>query len=133
VAYILPRIATTFGGCYGSKVGEEEQSLARTSELQDKLKMLTSTPSTAAPEFTTPTNTPRPKLSRDLARKVSVSLYPTDLQKLTEIRQFMVSLGFRNLSDSEALRLGIRSTVLAENLRPLYEDMLQEDRRRKVG
>lgn len=104
--------------------------MAKTSELQDKLKTFTSKPSTAAPEFTS--LPPRPKPPGDLARKVSVSLYPADLQRLTEIRQFMISLGYRNLSDSEALRLGIRSTLLTESLRPLYEEMLQEDRRRKV-
>lgn len=42
------------------------------------------------------------------ARKVSVSLYPADLARLVQIRRTMLDLGFRNLTDSEALRLAVR-------------------------
>ena len=64
------------------------------------------------------------------AKKLSVSLYPPDLRRLDEIRDFMRSQGVRRLSDSEALRLACRRSALDAELRQLYEDMLQEDGRR---
>jgi hypothetical protein len=65
------------------------------------------------------------------ALKVSVSLYPSDLARMDEVKRYMTSLGYRNLSDSEALRLACRSISLNSTLGDVYVQMMQEDRRRK--
>ena len=64
-----------------------------------------------------------------MAAKSSISLYPRDLAQLDAIKQFMQSKGFRNIGDSEALRLACRAVTIGDNLIPLYEDMRQEDGR----
>ena len=64
------------------------------------------------------------------AKKLSVSLYPHDLRRLDEIRDFMRRQGVRRLSDSEALRLACRRSALDGELRRLYEEILREDGRR---
>src|SRR3954469_21812906 len=61
------------------------------------------------------------------ATKLSVSLYEPDLEKLDMIKAFMQGKGFRNISDSEALRLACRSTNVGDEMIPLYQDMQQED------
>src|SRR3954465_4341267 len=61
------------------------------------------------------------------AVKLSVSLYGPDLEKLDLIKAFMQGKGFRNISDSEALRLACRSTTIGDEMIPLYQDMQQED------
>ena len=67
--------------------------------------------------------------------KLSVSLYPSDLLRLDEIKAFMQSKGLRNISDSEALRLACRAAVVGDGLTTIYERMQQEDgrRTRKAG
>jgi hypothetical protein len=61
--------------------------------------------------------------------KLSVSLYPADLERLDEIKAFMQSKGYRNLSDSEALRLACRSVEIGDAFIELYNAMQQEDGR----
>jgi len=76
----------------------------------------------------------KPKLARGgegHAAKISVSLYSRDLGRLDEIKEFMRGQGFRNLSDSEALRLACRAASLGQPLLDLYRDMREEDCRRK--
>jgi len=67
------------------------------------------------------------------APKLSVSLYQRDLERLDEIKAFMQKRKIRNLSDSEALRLAIRSIELGEGLLEVYQEMLGEDGRRKAS
>ena len=65
------------------------------------------------------------------AAKVSVSLYPADQNRLDEIRAFMQSRGFRNLNDSECLRLACRAVDIGDGLVEQYNAMKGEDGRRQ--
>ncbi len=70
-----------------------------------------------------------PKGSR--APKLSVSLYQYDIDRLDVIKDFMKAQGFRNLSDSEALRLACRKVEIDGTLVDVYKSMQSEDGRRK--
>jgi hypothetical protein len=65
------------------------------------------------------------------APKLSVSLYRHDIDRLDTIKDFMKSQGFRNLSDSEALRLACRRVAIDGSLIEVYKSMQSEDGRRK--
>jgi hypothetical protein len=65
------------------------------------------------------------------APKLSVSLYQYDIDRLDIIKDFMKSQGFRNLSDSEALRLACRKVEIDGTLVEVYKSMQSEDGRRK--
>ena len=65
------------------------------------------------------------------APKLSVSLYQYDIDRLDTIKDFMKSQGFRNLSDSEALRLACRKVEIDGSLIDVYKSMQSEDGRRK--
>lgn len=65
------------------------------------------------------------------APKLSVSLYQHDIERLDTIKDFMKSQGFRNLSDSEALRLACRKVEIDGSLIDVYKSMQTEDGRRK--
>ncbi len=65
------------------------------------------------------------------APKLSVSLYQYDIDRLDTIKDFMKSQGFRNLSDSEALRLACRKVEIDGTLVEVYKSMQSEDGRRK--
>lgn len=65
------------------------------------------------------------------APKLSVSLYQADIKRLDRIKDFMKDHGFRNLSDSEALRLACRSVEIGDHFIAVYRAMQQEDGRRK--
>jgi hypothetical protein len=67
------------------------------------------------------------------APKLSVSLYQRDLQRLDQIKEFMQQKGFRNLSDSEALRLACRCIDIGDQLVGVYKEMQGEDGRRKAS
>ena len=62
------------------------------------------------------------------APKLSVSLYSRDIEP---IKEFMKSQGFRNLSDSEALRLACRNVQIDVGLIDVYRSMQGEDGRRR--
>ncbi len=66
------------------------------------------------------------------APKLSVSLYQRDIDRLDVIKDFMKSQGFRNLSDSEALRLACRKVEVDGSLVDIYKAMQAEDGRRKA-
>lgn len=70
-----------------------------------------------------------PKGSR--APKLSVSLYQHDIERIDTIKDFMKSQGFRNLSDSEALRLACRKVEINGALIDVYRTMQGEDGRRR--
>jgi hypothetical protein len=76
-----------------------------------------------------PTHVAVPKGSR--APKLSVSLYQHDIERLDTIKDFMKSQGFRNLSDSEALRLACRKVEIDGTLIEVYRSMQGEDGRRR--
>jgi len=61
-----------------------------------------------------------------------VSLYQHDIDRLDTIKDFMKSQGFRNLSDSEALRLACRKVEIDEALVEVYKSMQSEDGRRRT-
>jgi len=65
------------------------------------------------------------------APKLSVSLYQHDIDRLDTIKDFMKSQAFRNLSDSEALRLACRKVEIDSTLIEVYKSMQSEDGRRK--
>ena len=65
------------------------------------------------------------------APKLSVSLYQYDIDRLDTIKDFMKSQGFRNLSDSEALRLACRKVEIDGTLVEVYKTMQSEDGRRR--
>jgi 3-phenylpropionate/cinnamic acid dioxygenase small subunit len=65
------------------------------------------------------------------APKLSVSLYQYDIDRLDTIKDFMKAQGFRNLSDSEALRLACRKVEIDGNLVNVYKSMQSEDGRRR--
>jgi hypothetical protein len=65
------------------------------------------------------------------APKLSVSLYQHDIERLDTIKDFMKAQGFRNLSDSEALRLACRKVEINGALIEVYKTMQGEDGRRK--
>lgn len=65
------------------------------------------------------------------APKLSVSLYQHDIERLDIIKDFMKSQGFRNLSDSEALRLACRKVQIDGALIEVYRSMQGEDGRRR--
>ncbi len=78
---------------------------------------------------------PEPRVDRaakgSRAPKLSVSLYQHDIDRLETIKDFMKSQGFRNLSDSEALRLACRKVSIDGALIEVYKAMQSEDGRRR--
>jgi 3-phenylpropionate/cinnamic acid dioxygenase small subunit len=78
---------------------------------------------------------PEPRIEKvekgSRAPKLSVSLYQYDIDRLDTIKDFMKSQGFRNLSDSEALRLACRKVAIDGSLIDVYKSMQSEDGRRK--
>ena len=67
------------------------------------------------------------------APKLSVSLYQRDVQILDEIKLFMQQKGYRNLGDSEALRIACRGLEINDKLVSVYLGMQGEDGRRKAS
>lgn len=65
------------------------------------------------------------------AGKITATIYPTDWRRLDEIKDFFRSRGFRNLSDSEALRIACRAVRIDDGLISYYEAMKQEDGRQR--
>ena len=86
-------------------------------------------------QFPVPAHEPEPKSvaapKGSRAPKLSVSLYQHDIERLDTIKDFMKSQGFRNLSDSEALRLACRKVEIDGALIEVYRSMQGEDGRRR--
>ncbi len=70
------------------------------------------------------------RLSKPQSVKISVSLYPSDIERLDQIKRFMMDNGVRNITDSSALRLACRTVELGPKLVRVYEAMRSEDGRR---
>lgn len=84
----------------------------------------------------TPPSPPAPPPSvqapaRPTRLAMTISLYESDLKRIDEIKDFMKQRGYRNLSDSEALRLACRGVEMREHLIALYQSMQNQDGRRK--
>ena len=65
-----------------------------------------------------------------VAPKLSITLYPSDFVRLDEIKEFMKAKGYRNLSDSEAIRLACRAVRISEAFIRIYQEMKNDDGRR---
>lgn len=65
------------------------------------------------------------------AEKITATIYATDWRRLDEIKDYFRQMGYRNLSDSEALRIACRAVQINDELLGYYEDMRREDNRRK--
>ena len=110
-------------------------------ELLTKLKSslpkieATSEPVRTVHQFPDPSpaiaHNPTKMLKGARAPKLSVSLYQRDIDRLDTIKDFMKAQGFRNLSDSEALRLACRKVAIDGTLIEVYRAMQREDGRRK--
>ena len=59
------------------------------------------------------------------------SVYEWDVQRLDEIKDFMRSKGYRNVTNSEAVRLACRAVEIGEHFVSVYQQMRREDGRRK--
>jgi hypothetical protein len=106
--------------------------MAKNSHLLDSLKnRLAEAPAPAPPEPPLINQTIRAAVPREGTNKLSISLYPADLARLDEIKAYMRSHGVRKVTDSEAIRLAIRSAGLGDEFERQYERMKLEDLRRK--
>jgi len=65
--------------------------------------------------------------------KLSVSLFPPDLERLDKIKAFMATLGIRAVGDSLALRLALRRTAIDADMLTIYTAMRSEDGRGGTG
>ena len=62
----------------------------------------------------------------------TMSLYPTDLSRMKEIRRVLEDSGIKRVSDSEAVRVALRQVALEPTaLAAAYQAMLTDDQRRK--
>lgn len=108
--------------------------MAKNSNLLDSLKNRLAEPPAPAPTppATAINQTIRAAAPTEGTNKLSISLYPADLTRLDEIKAYMRSHGVRKVTDSEAIRLAVRSTGLGDELERQYERMKSEDLRRKA-
>jgi hypothetical protein len=107
---------------------------SNTQQLLSKLKnSLPKVEASSEPAHTLHVFPDQPKVRVKGARapKLSVSLYQHDINRLDTIKDFMKSQGFRNLSDSEALRLACRRVEIDATLIDTFKAMQSEDGRRK--
>lgn len=100
------------------------------SRLKTSLPKVDREPPAPVHQFPEPARVPRIQATAR-APKLSVSLYARDLERLEQIKDFMRTQGFRNLSDSEALRLACRHVQIDTSLVELYRAMQGEDGRRR--
>ena len=105
------------------------------SKLKVSLPKIEATAEPARPVHQFPEAAPAATVARPAkgtrAPKLSVSLYQHDIERLETIKEFMKSQGFRNLSDSEALRLACRKVEIDGALIEVYRSMQHDDGRRR--
>ena len=99
------------------------------SQLKTSLPKQTGRPQRIAPTTET-AEVPDPIAVSHLIR-LTVSLYQPDISRLDEIKDFMKVRGFRNLKDSEVLRLACRAVEIGDHFVSLYQAMQREDGRRR--
>lgn len=83
-----------------------------------------------APSRANPTAAPAPSVAHDIARKLSVSLHPTDLAKVESIRRHLANQG-RYITVSEAIKLALRAATVGPELVKHLDELAEDDRRRK--
>jgi len=59
------------------------------------------------------------------------SVYESDVRRLDEIKDFMRAKGYRNISNSEAVRLACRAVEIGDHFLHVYHKMRLEDGRRR--
>ena len=74
---------------------------------------------------------PHGQQSSGRAEKITATIYAADWRRLDEIKDFFRQMGYRNLSDSEALRVACRAVHINDELINYYEEMRKEDNRRR--
>lgn len=87
-------------------------------------------PITKTKRVVTPASLEKAK-ERSHTLKLSMTLYQTDMKRLDEIKEFMKGRGYRNLNDSQAVRLACRAVKIDDQLIGYYLNMQGEDGRRK--
>lgn len=110
-----------------------ESSQALLSELKTSLPKSTGNPLRIEPATEVDSSTaglPDPAAASQLTR-LTVSLYQSDIVRLDVIKDFMKARGFRNLKDSEALRLACRAVEIGDHFVSVYQAMQREDGRRR--
>jgi hypothetical protein len=70
-------------------------------------------------------------VERKGAVKLSISMFPPDLERLDKIKAFMATLGVRSVGDSQALRLALHRTPIDADM--IYTAMRSEDGRGNGG
>ena len=76
----------------------------------------------------------KPAAAKSESRRTTatMSLYPTDLSRMKEIRRVLEDGGIKRVSDSEAVRVALRQVALEPTaLAAAYQAMLADDQRRK--
>jgi hypothetical protein len=73
---------------------------------------------------------PLNKKKPNKAEKITATIYAADWERLDQIKDFFRHRGYRNLSDSEALRIAFRAVQIDETLIAYYEASRHEDNRR---
>ena len=70
---------------------------------------------------------------RDRQKRVPLcfSVYESDVRRLDEIKDFMRAKGYRNISNSEAVRLACRAVEIGDHFLLVYQEMRLEDGRRR--
>ena len=104
----------------------------KSSHLLDQLKNSVSVPTSRAAQVQTKPLEVTGRIFQR-AEKLTITVYKKDLEKLDEIKRHMAALGFRSMTDSEAVRLACRSMRFGEELAALYREMSSEDGRRRAA
>ncbi len=104
-------------------------------DLLNQLKTAFDKPNTE-PTPSTPTRAagsliPSGQQNSGRAEKITATIYAADWRRLDDIKDFFRQMGYRNLSDSEALRIACRAVHINDELLGYYEEMRREDNRRK--
>jgi hypothetical protein len=75
----------------------------------------------------------RTDTERERGKRVPLcfSVYESDVQRLDEIKDFMRGKGYRNVTNSEAVRLACRAVEIGDHFVSVYEQMRRDDGRRR--
>jgi len=100
------------------------------SKLQDKLAKSLHRPTPPKAATRKPTAALPPAKGEGIARKISISLHPTDLAKVEGIRSYLAGVG-KHITTSEAIKLALRTVKVGSDLAGHLADLEAEDKRRK--
>lgn len=106
---------------------------ARLGQSLDKAKTHHSAAAPALPAAALP-HTPRPKGAPAIKgakfTRLGISLFPTDLDRLAQIRGYLAARG-QHITASQAIKVALRSTRLSEELAAALQAVKAEDGRGK--